>query len=165
MLAVALVAFMGVFCMIKRVEASISVARAFYELASANNTQKIEALIHRGYSLESVGENGYNPVCMAVARQDKSAYKVLVSYGAKKTPSCLNKIPENAYRRFFGTNRVVENVPSYESDTPYLTGTALLGGGAIIAAYALRGGTDGSSGGGNNPEEEEVLLQFLPKVS
>ena len=43
MLAIALVAFMGVFCMIKRAEASISVARAFYELASANNAQKIES--------------------------------------------------------------------------------------------------------------------------
>ena len=32
----------------------ISVARAFFELARQNNTQKIEGLLHRGYSLESL---------------------------------------------------------------------------------------------------------------
>jgi len=145
----------GLFFAIKGAEASISVARAFYELARQNNTQKIEALMHRGYSIESVGENGYNPVCMAVVRQDKSAYKTLVSYGAKKNPSCLKNVPENTYRRFFGTKPVAPKTPTYKSDTPYLTGAAILGTGAIITAYALRGDTSGSKKDDTEDDEKE----------
>lgn len=81
---------------------NISVARAFYELARQNNTQKIETLLERGYSLESVDERGYNSVCISVIRQNRPAYKVLTGYGANKSPECLKKIPDSAYRRFFG---------------------------------------------------------------
>lgn len=129
-----------------KANAAISVARAFYELARQNNTQKIESLLHRGYSLESVGENGYNPICMAVARQDKGAYKVLLSYGANKNPECLQKVPESSYRRFFGVKQTSKPIATYRSDTPYKLGTAILGGGAIAAAFALKGGTGGSGG-------------------
>ena len=80
----------------------ISVARAFYELAGRNQTQKIENLIQKGYSLESVDERGYNAICLSVIRQNHKAYKVLSSYGASEHPQCLKKIPDSAYRRFFG---------------------------------------------------------------
>ena len=96
--------FVGNICGNSSAKATIRDARAFYELARQNNTQKIESLVYRGYSLESVDEDGYNPVCLSVLRRDKSAYKVLVSYGAKKRPECLEKIPESEYRRFFGVN-------------------------------------------------------------
>ncbi|MBR5154564.1 MAG: autotransporter domain-containing protein [Alphaproteobacteria bacterium] len=150
--------FVGTICGISSAKASISVARAFYELARQNNTQKIESLVYRGYSLESVDEDGYNPVCLSVLRRDKSAYKVLVSYGAKKRPECLEKIPESEYRRFFGVNPIKQSPAVYRSDTPYNTSAVLLGTGAVAAAFVLKGATDGSGGGsgssGGGKEEE-----------
>ena len=98
--------FLMIVCVCSNANASISVSRAFYELARQNNTQKIESLMYRGYSLESVDENGNNPVCLSVLRQDKKAYQTLVSYGAKKKPECLKNVPQSTYRRFFGTNLV-----------------------------------------------------------
>ena len=104
----------------------ISVARAFYELAGRNNTQKIESLIEKGYSLESVDERGYNAICLSVIRQNHQAYKVLSSYGANEHPQCLKKIPDSAYRRFFGISPQQTAVKSYVPDSPYLIGTAAL---------------------------------------
>lgn len=132
----------------------ISVARAFYELARQNNTQKIENLIQKGYSLESVDERGYNAVCLSVIRQSHQAYKVLVSYGANENPQCLKKIPDSAYRRFFGISPKQTAVKSYVPDSPYLIGTAAVAAGAVAAAYIFRGDTDGSSSGGgsSNPD-------------
>lgn len=155
---VATILLVGVLVCIAEANAAITVARAFYGLASQNNTQKIEALIRRGYSLESVDESGYNPVCIAVARQDRKAYKTLVSYGAKKHPTCLQRVPETSYKRFFGTRPIKDAIKTYEADTPYLMGTALLGGGAILTAYALKGSTGSgggdSSGGGENDNDD-----------
>lgn len=139
--------FLMIVCVCSNANASISVSRAFYELARQNNTQKIESLMYRGYSLESVDENGNNPVCLSVLRQDKKAYQTLVSYGAKKKPECLKNVPQSTYRRFFGTNLVHKAPKVYTSDTPYNTSAVLLGGGAIITAFALKGATDGSGGG------------------
>lgn len=141
---------------IRSANAQISVAEAFYTLARQNNTQKIESLLYRGYSLESPDERGYNPVCLSVVKNDKNAYKTLTSYGANKNPSCLKKIPESAYRRFFGYSPKTDMTPAYVPDSPYLLGTAVLAAGAVTAAYALRGSTGGgskddTSGGGGNP--------------
>ncbi|MCM1323509.1 MAG: autotransporter domain-containing protein [Acetobacter sp.] len=143
---------------IKPVSAQISVAQAFYTLARQNNTQKIERLLHKGYSLESVNEKGYNSVCLAVDKNDKRAYEVLISYGANKKPTCLKKIPESKFQRFFGYYPQTELSSSYVPDSPYLVGTAALAAGAITAAYLLRGDTGGGSGnsddnqgGGDNP--------------
>ena len=148
--------FCGIACFVDTASASISVSRAFYELARQNNTQKIESLLYRGYSLESVDENGYNPVCIAVSRQDRVSYNVLTSYGANKKPSCLKLVPESSYRRFFGSNPVQKEIIKDESDTPYWMGVALLGGGATALAFALKGGSGGGSGGGSSEEYEEI---------
>ncbi len=145
---------LGLFCFLNTANASISVARAFYELARQNNTQKIESLLYRGYSLESVDENGYNPVCIAVSRQDKETYNVLTSYGANKKPSCLKTIPESAYRRFFGTSPITRETVHNQSDAPYWLGVALLGGGATAAAFALGGGSSGGKESGSTGGEE-----------
>ena len=131
---------------------TISVARAFYELARQNNSQKIEILLEKGYSIESVDERGYNAICLSVIRQDRPAYNVLASYGAKTTPECLKQIPNSSYRRFFGITAQQTAVKEYSSDKPYLLGTAALAAGAITAAYIFRGDTDGSSGGGGEEE-------------
>lgn len=130
----------------------ISVARAFYELAGRNQTQKIENLIQKGYSLESVDERGYNAICLSVIRQNHKAYKVLSSYGASEHPQCLKKIPDSAYRRFFGLSPQQTAVKSYVPDSPYLIGTAALAAGAVAAAYIFRGDTDGGSGGDDGGE-------------
>lgn len=135
--------------------AQISVAQAFYTLARQNNTQKIESLLYRGYSLESPDEKGYNPVCLSVVKNDKNAYKILTSYGANKNPSCLKKIPESAYRRFFGYSPKTDITPAYVPDSPYILGTAVLAAGAVTAAYALRGSTGGGSGDGENGGGED----------
>lgn len=124
----------------------ISVAKAFFELARQNNTQKIEGLLHRGYSLESLDERGYNAVCLSVIKQDKIAYRTLTSYGAKEKPNCLKKIPESAYNRFFGTYPKKTAVPEYRPDEPYKIGAMALGAGAVVAAIALKGSTSGGSG-------------------
>ena len=136
--------------------AAISVARAFYELAQQKNIQKIRLLQDRGYSVESVDRLGYNAVCLAVARQDKLAYKVLVSIGAKENPKCLDKIPEESYRRFFGSLKSVSHTPVYKSDTPYMVGAVALGAGALITAYALRGGSSGGSKSSDNNDDENL---------
>ena len=167
---VATVLMVGVFVCIAEANAAITVARAFYGLASQNNTQKIEALIRRGYSLESVDESGYNPVCIAVARQDRKAYKTLVSYGAKKHPTCLQRVPETSYKRFFGTRPIESAIKTYKSDTPYLMGTALLGGGAILTAYALKGSTGsgggkGDQGGDGGKQEDDKNEKKCPDNS
>lgn len=138
----------------------ITVARAFYELAHQNNPQKIESLLDKGYSLESIDERGYNPVCIAVIKGDRQAYNTLTSYGANRKPSCLQKIPESAYKRFFGTYPVktVATAPAYSSDTPYLIGAAILGTGAVVGAYLLRGELDDdgdSPGPGPGPGPEK----------
>lgn len=141
----------------------ITVARAFYELAHQNNTQKIELLLNKGYSIESVEEHGYNPVCLAVVKQDRAAYKTLISYGAAKKPSCLQKVPENAYQRFFGTSPAgaTFSAMTYTSDVPYLIGATALGIGAVATAYALRGDTDkndhgGGGGGGGGGDDDKT---------
>ena len=153
---------LGLFCFLNTASASISVARAFYELARQNNTQKIESLLYRGYSLESIDENGYNPVCIAVSRQDRKTYNVLTSYGANKKPSCLKKVPESAYRRFFGTNPVTREAIHNQSDAPYWLGVALLGGGATAAAFALGGGSSSGSSkdtGDDSGSEENSKIE------
>ena len=127
LLAAALVC--GVIGVAEAAGGNISVARAFYELARQNNTQKIETLLERGYSLESVDERGYNSVCISVIRQNRPAYKVLTGYGADKSPECLKKIPDSAYRRFFGLSPKQTPVKSYKPDSPYLIGTAALAAG------------------------------------
>ncbi len=132
--------------------ASMSVARAFYELARQGNARKIESLLYRGYSLESVDENGYNPVCIAVSMQDKKSYVVLTSYGATKKPSCLKNISDSSYRRFFGNSPAPKEKVENKSDSPYIITTALLGAGATAAAFALAGGS--SSGGGGASEDD-----------
>ncbi len=130
---------------IKPANAQISVAQAFYALAHQNNTQKIKSLLERGYSIESTDEKGYNSVCISVVQNDKKAYNTLLSFGANKNPTCLKKIPDKAYQRFFGSDIKAGSVPSYVPDTPYLIGTTALAAGAVTAAYLLRGDTDGSS--------------------
>ena len=74
LLAAALVC--GVIGVAEAAGGNISVAGG-YELARQNNTQKIETLLERGYSLESIDERGYNSVCISVIRQNRPAYKVL----------------------------------------------------------------------------------------
>lgn len=132
----------------------ITVARAFYELAHKNDTQKIENLIARGYSLESWDEKGYTAVCLSVVRNDKPAYNALIKAGADKNPACLKQIPDTAYRRFFGLSERQTPVPAYSSDKPYLIGTGMLVAGAAAAAYIFRGDTGSSSDGGDTPTPE-----------
>ena len=148
------------FGIISVAKASIGVAEAFYELAHLGDIQKIEKLLHKGYSLESEGDDGLNPVCLAVSKQDKKAYDILISYGAKKKPECLKDIPTQSYRRFFGTNPITPVQKTYVSDTPYNAGTVLLGTAAVATAIALKGSTGGGGGGSDSPvgpggEEEE----------
>ena len=133
----------------------ITVARAFYELARRNDTSKIEMLLDKGYSIESLDERGYNPVCLAVIKQDRSAYRSLTSYGATQKPSCLQRIPETAYKRFFGTApaKTAAVAMTYTSDVPYIIGATALGVGAVATAYALRGSTDSGSGGGGDKKK------------
>lgn len=132
---------------VKAEGARITVAQAFYELARQNSPEKIMNLLNRGYSIESVDGRGLNPVCLAVTKQNRSAYNLLVRYGAKPKPDCLNKIPQSTYKQFFGTYRP-EQKAAYVSDTPYTIGAVALGSGAIAAAYILRGDDGGDSGGG-----------------
>ena len=148
--ALLFVVLFGIMCNILPAKASISVADAFFELARQNNTQKIEQLLYRGYSIESNNEEGLNPICLAVDSGNKKAYKVLVSYGAKKKPECLSKISKTKYRHFFGVNPVKPYTPVYKSDTPYNVGTVLLGVGAVATAVALRGATSGGGGSGGD---------------
>lgn len=140
----------------------ITVARAFYELALRNNTQKIGSLLRRGYSIESPDSEGNNAVCLSVVKQNRQAYKVLTSFGAKKYPACLNNISGESYRRFFGVSRATTEVKPYVPDQPYLIGATVLGAGALAAAYIFRGDTDdgngsggGSGGGGSGGGEDE----------
>ncbi len=140
---------------IQSANAGITVAQAFYTLASQNNAQKIESLLRRGYSLESVNEEGYNAVCLSVAKNDKKTYNTLTSYGANKKPSCLKKLPADVFKRFFGYYPQTEVTPSYVPDSPYVLGTAALAAGAVTAAYLLRGSTGGSSGGDKKPENPD----------
>ena len=131
---------------------TVTVAQAFYEVARQNNAEKIEMLLNRGYSIESPNENGYNAVCLAVSKQDRTAYKMLVKYGAKEKPGCLQRISDMEYKRFFGSN----SSHLIESDKPYLIGAVLLGAGAAATAYALRGSTDkGGSGDDPAPEKDD----------
>lgn len=65
------------------------------------------------------------------------------------------KIPDSAYRRFFGLSPKQTPIKSYKPDSPYLIGTAALAAGAVAAAYIFRGDTDGGSGGGGeNPDPD-----------
>lgn len=155
-ISIMLMAICSVF-VIKTAQAGtgIGVARAFYQLAHQNNPQKIESLLNRGYSLESKDERGYNSVCLSVIRQDRIAYKTLISLGAEKSPDCLKKIPESAYKRFFGRYPTKEIASLSQSDTPYLVGTGVVAVGAITAGYLLRGNTSGGSSkddGGDDPD-------------
>lgn len=140
---------------IRPVNAEITVAQAFYTLAHQNNTQKIESLLRRGYSLESADRSGYNSVCLSVEKNDRRAYNILTSYGANKKPACLKKIPADAFKRFFGYYPQTEVPASYVPDSPYLLGTAALAAGAVTAAYLLRGSTGGGGSGGDNPDDPE----------
>lgn len=142
------------------ISGKITVARAFYELARQNNTAKIEMLLDRGYSMESVDERGYNPVCLSVIRQDRTTYQTLVSYGASKSPNCMKKIPESVYKRFFGYSPVktATTFVKDSSDMPYWIGAGILGAGAVATAIALRGDSGGSGsepGPGPGPEPEK----------
>ena len=132
----------------------ITVAEAYYELAKQNNMGKIERLQHRGYSIESVDKNGNNAVCLAVINENKPAYKLLVSYGAKPKPVCLNNVSKRVYQRFFGALPEQNTAKVYIPDEPYMIGAAVLGAGAVAAAFALKGSTGGGSGdsGDDNPD-------------
>ena len=85
-------------------------------------------------------------------RQDRQAYRTLISQGANRSPSCIKKIPESTYRRFFGirtTQTAVKNTtPKYEDelkiDVPTWIAAGTLGAGAIAAAIILRGDTNNS---------------------
>lgn len=133
---------------------TITAAQAFYALAKQNNVSKIQMLQYKGYSLESTDKHGYNPVCIAIMRQDKQTYRTLISQGANQSPACIKKIPESVYRRFFGLRAM--QTPMGEKtkyaagqwpDTPFLIGAGVLGAGAVAAAVIFRGDTGGSSSG------------------
>ena len=135
----------------------MTAAQAFYTFAHKNNVQKINELKSRGYSLESTDNRGYNPLCMAIMRQDKAAYRTLVSEGANRSPDCIKRIPEDTYRRFFGVraNQTAlaktpsDNVVSKIKDVPTWAVAGAVTAGAVATAYALRGAT--KSGGGSSP--------------
>ena len=134
----------------KAVEGKITVSRAFYELARQNNTTKIMNLLNRGYSLESVDEQGYNPICLSVMNKDRQSYNILKRYGAQQSPECLRRIPADTYKEFFGETPVrgAKYAATNVSDTPYVIGATVLGAGAVAAAYILRGEIKSDSGGG-----------------
>ena len=130
----------------------ITAAQAFYTLAHNNNITKINELKNRGYSLESTDGRGYNPVCMAIMRQDRNAYKTLISQGADRSPNCIKRIPQDTYRRFFGIrpNQTAVMATSSESvatklgDFPTWVAASALTAGAVATAFALRGATKSS---------------------
>lgn len=126
--------------------AAMSVAQAFYELARQNSVQRIRSLIHRGYSLESTDRAGYTPLCLAIKNQNALAYSILRSYGANKYPKCLKYIPKKTYTQFFGYAPTVGTGAVYSSDTPYFIGATVLGAGALVGAYLLRGDSNGDGG-------------------
>ena len=132
----------------------ITAAQAFYALAKQNNIPKIQMLRMKGYSIESTDARGYNPVCIAIMRQDRQAYRTLISQGANQSPPCIKKIPESLNRRFFGLRAMQTSIkekskyaPGQWSDTPLMIGAGALGAGAIAAAIIFRGDTKGDSGG------------------
>lgn len=148
------VAVVSFSCNVKAEKTQISVARAYYELARQNNTQKIEALLHKGYPLSSVDSRGYNAVCISIVNQDKKAYKTLVSYGASKNPPCIQRIPDNVYHRFFGVYPNKTVVSPYTPDEPYLISAAVLGAGALTGAVLLISGSGGGGSGGSSDEDD-----------
>ncbi len=74
--------------------------QAFYYHASMGNMPALEKLKLLGRSVDSTDELGNTALCMAIQKQDYSAFNVLKQIGASTVHPCVNQISQKTKQKF-----------------------------------------------------------------
>ena len=119
-----------------------------YAYATAGNVSALNSARHRGLNINAVNQNGDTGVCVAIQRNDHTAYNTFLRVGASSRPACLNKISSQQYNRFMKTSDEIKTANLKDDDDNsiwwWIGGAAVVGG----VALALSGG---GGGGGSDP--------------
>ena len=119
-----------------------------YAYATAGNVSALNSARHRGLNINAVNQNGDTGVCVAIQRNDHTAYNTFLRVGASSRPACLNKISSQQYNRFMKTSDEIKTTNLKDDDDNsiwwWIGGAAVVGG----VALALSGG---GGGGGSDP--------------
>lgn len=135
-----------------------SSAYNIYQLASSGNFREIQNSISAGNSINSEDTNGLNAICYAIQNRNYVAYKNLVLLKADEHPSCIKRIPEQAYEEFKQGYKIRGGKIS-SSFTVGSVGKAglwtLAGVGAAGAAVAVAAGGGGGGGGSSGGDSSD----------
>ncbi|MBR1605491.1 MAG: hypothetical protein IJ660_05245 [Alphaproteobacteria bacterium] len=78
----------------------VSNFNALYNAASNRKVDIISRAIARGMDIDSTDYNGNTGLCQAIRRNDVTAYRVFLHFGANPNHSCILRIPRSQYSYF-----------------------------------------------------------------
>ena len=67
-----------------------TIADTFYDAAKSGQSQKVQSLLNRGYSINQTDSSGSTALCKAAADNNVRAYNLLIQYGANPYVACMN---------------------------------------------------------------------------
>lgn len=76
---------------------------ALYSAASNRRIEIISRALARGLDIDSIDSNGNTGLCVAIRRNDYTAYQVFSHFGANQNHSCITRIPRYQYSRFMAS--------------------------------------------------------------
>lgn len=87
---------------------------AMYNFAAQGKINVLKNAVDRGMDIDSVNHNGFTGLCVAIYRQDYTAFKVFKNLGADVRHSCVKQIPKERYDAFVkNATRQNNNVQRY----------------------------------------------------
>ena len=134
-----------------------------YYLATQGKVAVLRDAVNRGLNIDSVNPNGDTGLCIAIKRNNYTAYNSFRMSGANPRHQCTYRIHKQ-YQAFLASNKTVhtdkvvgnkESLYYNEGDYgwwPWILGGAAIGGGIWALSSSGGGGSGGSSsGGGDTP--------------
>lgn len=73
---------------------------AMYNFAAQGKINVLKNAVDRGMDIDSVNQNGFTGLCVAIYRQDYTAFKVFKNLGADVRHNCVKQIPKEKYNAF-----------------------------------------------------------------
>lgn len=159
-------AILGAFCLVNNAYGfygglSPQNFNKMYYLATQGKVAILREAVNRGLNINSVNPNGDTGLCIAIKRNNYTAYNTFRMAGANPRHPCTYRIYKQ-YQAFLESNRAthVEKVTETKGSLyynerdygwwPWILGGAAVGGG-IWALTHKSGGGSKSSGGGDSP--------------
>lgn len=114
-----------------------------YAHASQGNLQVLNNAVLRGMNINAVNRDGDTGICVAVRRNDHTAFETFRKAGAQTYPRCLNNINGKQYKKFMTAHAPYEITYQEESNSIWWW----IGGAAAAGGIALAAGGGGGGGG------------------